>query len=1197
MDEAVCLLQRSAKVKRDPKDAPVEQVERDIVSNLLGCLPLAIAQAGAMIRNDPSDDLGLVERLRKYEVQYKEREAAMLDDDESRVQEYGKSVITTFDGLFELVIQRSRLAAELLLLLGFLHHTNIPRELFQTVYYASDKLSMHDGLDISEEKNTFFSTTFRGEWDSKIFDDAMGLLDRYSLVRKDGGSNYNIHPLVHSWTRVCKIGLQTTSLEARARLAIAMLTKTHDKKLDPYSEQSKLLRGKFNNHMESCIRSTQRYTKLLDPDGAATLQAGTILAIHSMLRCNSLSRQHKEQQLLPKMDLLALINGSRLAGLDDISTLNALRAVVAELPKILPECTVLVQELFNMAFKLLPIATSKCQNSELPCAHLRWLVTQIIVFGMTENPHGFDAGVQEAIAYTNCHRHDLDEASYFRFKSIVLGLPKPTGSDSSKTLSLINEYLVECDEHLGSSRYYATNAMVGKAMCLRGLGKLHEAEEIYRSIIEAYRGGPEERNLITQALTGLRLVLHLQKSARSEIMQTASVTLELETEEHGNFHEEVLQMKLLLLDGEAEDKPNRLNQNYASRLDGGDGMDDEIINTTLKLAIIYKSFERQGDIPVLWEGVMTQARLEIVTEDILPNYVLAFKAARDAGVRQGDRHHASLLNKVVAALEHPGVKHRRFEPRIDKLLRLKQLWNRLVELEEKTRTVKHHDKGYSSGQEVWNFIQDARPKARPAMLFLVIKYVEWMLSVEITHSVSPISPNIMAHLRTLASGQFGEWNCITMRATVNLAVCYRLSNKMNEALGIEDELVEKRIQEGMHISQQSSFPGYHGIQRLLAEYRSRDWHVEAIRVIKAINGPLVQRFGNYDGNAMHYYCLLCDFYQCAGVQIEATEGAAILLASAHNGEEAVVRMLLDSGVDIEAKDGSGWTALHCAAHRGQEPVVRLLLERGANKEERTDRGSTALLLATVKRGNEGMLKLLLENGIEIDARCKDGWTALHQAVMHGHESLVQLLLEEGANINAKISDGGTTLHIAAASTEEGNKATLLLLLERGMEIEAKRAKDFTALHESAASGDAALMQVLLEKGANIWAKTDQGATVLFVAALCGNDAGVRLLLEKGLDVDAKADNGLSVLQAGAFGGSKAVVRLLLDRKSDDGLRIGEMWTAMRVALAEEHMGVMMLILKNYRYRTLQRVVLCFRAYAVYICVSFLLILPGLFLKV
>jgi ankyrin repeat protein len=41
-----------------------------------------------------------------------------------------------------------------------------------------------------------------------------------------------------------------------------------------------------------------------------------------------------------------------------------------------------------------------------------------------------------------------------------------------------------------------------------------------------------------------------------------------------------------------------------------------------------------------------------------------------------------------------------------------------------------------------------------------------------------------------------------------------------------------------------------------------------------------------------------------------------------------VRLLLEKGVDINAKDDWGWAALHGAASAGQEAVVRLLLEKG-----------------------------------------------------------------------------------------------------------------------------------------------------------------------------------------------------------------------------------------------------------------------------
>jgi ankyrin repeat protein len=41
----------------------------------------------------------------------------------------------------------------------------------------------------------------------------------------------------------------------------------------------------------------------------------------------------------------------------------------------------------------------------------------------------------------------------------------------------------------------------------------------------------------------------------------------------------------------------------------------------------------------------------------------------------------------------------------------------------------------------------------------------------------------------------------------------------------------------------------------------------------------------------------------------------------------VVRLLLERGADVEAKDKEGWTALIFALELEHEAVVRLLLER------------------------------------------------------------------------------------------------------------------------------------------------------------------------------------------------------------------------------------------------------------------------------
>jgi hypothetical protein len=54
-----------------------------------------------------------------------------------------------------------------------------------------------------------------------------------------------------------------------------------------------------------------------------------------------------------------------------------------------------------------------------------------------------------------------------------------------------------------------------------------------------------------------------------------------------------------------------------------------------------------------------------------------------------------------------------------------------------------------------------------------------------------------------------------------------------------------------------------------------------------------------------------------------------LLWAVMNGHEAVVRLLLEKGAELESKDSEGQTPLSWAAAKGHEAVVQLLLEKGA----------------------------------------------------------------------------------------------------------------------------------------------------------------------------------------------------------------------------------------------------------------------------
>jgi ankyrin repeat protein len=59
----------------------------------------------------------------------------------------------------------------------------------------------------------------------------------------------------------------------------------------------------------------------------------------------------------------------------------------------------------------------------------------------------------------------------------------------------------------------------------------------------------------------------------------------------------------------------------------------------------------------------------------------------------------------------------------------------------------------------------------------------------------------------------------------------------------------------------------------------------------------------------------------------------------------LVKLLVDKGADLNARQQGGFTALHSAAGHGATEIVTLLLDKGADWQAKTDTGETALSIA------------------------------------------------------------------------------------------------------------------------------------------------------------------------------------------------------------------------------------------------------------
>lgn len=283
-----------------------------------------------------------------------------------------------------------------------------------------------------------------------------------------------------------------------------------------------------------------------------------------------------------------------------------------------------------------------------------------------------------------------------------------------------------------------------------------------------------------------------------------------------------------------------------------------------------------------------------------------------------------------------------------------------------------------------------------------------------------------------------------------------------------------------------------------------------------------------------------------GAQINVADhiiGVTPLHGAASAGHEAVVRLLSEKGATLSGVAKVLGTPLHGAARKGHEAVVRLLLMKGAPINALDQDGKTPLYEAA-NEGHEAVVRLLLEQGASIDAADEDGDTPLHSAVYGGHEAVVRRLLEQGADVNTQNKRGLTPLHEAAS---QGHKAVVGLLLEKGAPLNAATKGGVTPLHAAAGADREAVVRRLLEQGAPVNAADEVGATPLHWAASNGHEAVVRLLLEKGADLAARARDGATPLHAAAFGGHPGVVRLLLAHDAYAGVKDNQGYTPLAYA--------------------------------------------------
>jgi ankyrin repeat protein len=281
-----------------------------------------------------------------------------------------------------------------------------------------------------------------------------------------------------------------------------------------------------------------------------------------------------------------------------------------------------------------------------------------------------------------------------------------------------------------------------------------------------------------------------------------------------------------------------------------------------------------------------------------------------------------------------------------------------------------------------------------------------------------------------------------------------------------------------------------------------------------------------------------------GVDVNAAQGdgmTALHWAATH-ADAALTEVLLYAGANVKATSRLGrHTPLHVAAEAGAAPVVTALLARGADANAATSTGATALMFAA-QSGNVAIVKALLDADADAEAtEHANGQTALMFAAAADRAAVVPLLLDGGASADT----ASKVVNLAGVATmgegdgrppEPQGPGTAQNQARAGAAPArpgAARPSDvpgatrpfryneligtqggLTALHFAARQGAFAAARAIVERGADVNRKSPGDATTpLLMATLNGHFDMATYFIEKGADPNIVSQAGAGALYA------------------------------------------------------------------------------------
>lgn len=313
-----------------------------------------------------------------------------------------------------------------------------------------------------------------------------------------------------------------------------------------------------------------------------------------------------------------------------------------------------------------------------------------------------------------------------------------------------------------------------------------------------------------------------------------------------------------------------------------------------------------------------------------------------------------------------------------------------------------------------------------------------------------------------------------------------------------------------------------------------------------------------------------------GADFRRAPGVMELATSINNIES--VRLLLNHGVDPNAKKDGVYTPLCSAIRDDRGDIVTLLLANGADPnlpaseypcfkcvthhraqylpqvvaaggDPHEPRG---IVERAVKHNNPDALIYLLDYGVDVNAKSPEGYTPLTTAIREDRADMVDLLLARGADpairgqdwplcmavkrptilkkllpavANPKNFKGVVEMAVCANQLE-----SIRLLLSAGFSVEDKNGGVFSPLTSAIREGHKHIVRYLIdEAGADVNAPGEHLPIIKAIRRMRNQDTEIlELLLARGADINLMYRGWNAVLQA-VENGDAHVLRILVEK--------------------------------------------------------------------